>query len=98
MIKHLGNVADLPRPLRRAERKIVILGQIEFAAKPDVQREGASVRAQVPDIHEAAEQLGTPFRFEKWIVPFSLRAQSIFVAVKDVRSRRARNRARQLVE
>ena len=98
MIKHLRNVTDRPCALGGAQRKIIVLGQIEFAAKPDVEGERAAIGAQVPDIHEAAEQLRAPFRFEKGIVPLPLGTQSIFVAVKNIRPRTIEDGSRQFVK
>src|SRR3954465_13399486 len=98
MIQHLRDMTDRPRPLGGPQRKIIVLRQIELTAKANVERQGAPIRAQVPDIHAAAEQLRAPFRFEKWIMPFSLGTQPIFVAVKNIGPGRFDDRSRQLVE
>ena len=48
----------------------------------------------MPDIHGGRKELRTPLRLEKRSVPFSFRAQAIFVAVKNIGFRKFQGRAR----
>src|SRR2546423_12008100 len=95
MVEDMRNVTDFAGPLRRAEGEIVVLRQIKFLSKTiQLEREKTAVGAQVPDVHRRAKQLRVPFRFEKRRVPLALLAQSIFVAVKNIRGRGFRGGAR----
>ena len=99
MIEHVRNVPDRFRPLGGAQRQIVILRQIEFLPKTaKLENEGATIGAQVPDIHRGNKQLWVPLRFEERRVAFALFAQSVLVAVENVGVRNFHRRARQFVE
>src|SRR6266446_10420050 len=50
------------------------------------------------EIHERLQKLRAPFWFEKWGVPYSLLAPTVFLAVKNLRVRGFTNRLRQLVK
>ena len=99
MIKDLRDVMNASRPLCRAQGKIVVLRQIEFFSEPtDFIDERTPVRGQVADVHKRTEQFWAPFWFEKRRVTFSIRAQSVFVAVENFPLRKSVDGRGELVQ
>jgi hypothetical protein len=76
---------DAARPLRHAQRDVVVLRAVERGAEPSrVFDDAAAVHQQVAEEHRRIEVLGRPVRLEERLDVRAVEVQLVLVGVDDV--------------